>query len=156
MRIKIICVMLVVVSSIMGGEKYILESRYRNPIDTSNFKETPTMLVFVHSKCEHGGMCATLRMQKALESDALGFRDKYGIKLYVIYPSYSKSDIETFDSFSPTDATKIAFYTDSRYYGSFNEGRSTPYVIYYDGKGNIYTKLGGTIEELNDSICNMW
>ena len=148
--------MLLVASSMMGVEKYILESRYRNPIDTSKFKDAPTMLVFVHSKCEHGGMCPTLRMQKALESDALGFRGKYGIKLYVIYPSYSTYDIETFDSFSPIGATRIAFYTDSQYYGSFNEGNNTPYVVYYDGKGHVYTKKGGTIEELNDSICHKW
>lgn len=68
-----------------GRESYPLETRFRNPIDIDSFSKYPTMLLFVHSKCKNGYLCPTKKMQKALENDSLGFRKKYGIKLYVIY-----------------------------------------------------------------------
>ena len=142
---------------VWGQEDYVLETRYRNPVDTMKFQEQPTILLFVHTKCQHGHLCPTTRMQKALESDSLGFRKKYNIKLYVIYPSIvSQYDINVFDSFSPTEDAQVAFYTKSDYKGVFQEGSTTPYIIFYDGKGHIHTKTGGTIEELKDSVENTW
>lgn len=138
-----------------GQEDYVLETRFRNPIDTAAFSKNPTMLLFVHSQCKEGRMCPTMKMQKALESDSLGFRSKYGIKLYVIYPKYSEADINTFDSFAPQNAT-VAFYTSKKYEGTFSEKAMTPYIVFYDGKGHLHKKEGGTIEELNDSINTEW
>lgn len=138
-----------------GQEKYVLETRYRNPIDTVKFHESPTMLLFVHSKCQ-SALCSTTKMQMALERDSLGFRTKYGINLYVVYPKYSQSDIATFDSFSPVKGTFVAFYTSLNHRKTFHEGNITPHIVFYDGKGHVYSKIGGTIEDLNDSVCNKW
>lgn len=138
-----------------GQEKYVLETRYRNPVDTVKFHEDPTMLLFVHSKCQSRS-CATTRMQIALERDSLGFRARFGIKLYVIYPKYSQSDIDAFDTFSPTENAVVAFYTSLNHKNTFYEGNTTPHVVFYDGKGHVYSKTGGTIEELNDSVYNKW
>ena len=140
----------------IGQEDYILETRFRNPIDTAKFHETATMLLFVHSNCQHRHLCPTTRMQRALETDSLGFLNRYGIQLFVIYPRYSDYDIKTFDSFSPKRNANVAFYTSHSYKGAFKEGVSTPYVVFYDGKGHVRTKAGGTIAELNDSVCTKW
>ncbi len=136
-------------------ENYVLESRYRNPIDTSVFANKPTMMLFVHPKCKNGNMCPTARMQKALENDTLGFRSQFGIRLLVVYPKYSENDIKDFDSFEPRDA-KVCFYTYSKYRGAWGEEETTPFIIFYDGKGHIRSKTGGSIEELKDSVCNVW
>lgn len=138
-----------------GQEDYVLETRFRNPIDTAAFSKNPTMLLFVHSQCKEGHMCSTMKMQKALESDSLGFRSKYGIKLYVVYREYSKADINTFDSFAPQNAT-VAFYTSRKYEGTFSEKSVTPYIVFYDGNGHIHKKEGGIIEELNNSVNREW
>ena len=148
--------LLVPTVNLLGQEEYVLETRFRNPVDTVKFHEIPTMLLFVHSKCQHGHLCPTTRMQKALETDSLGFRKKYGIKLYVIYPEYSSDDILTFDSFVPTENTAIAFYTKHRYKGTFYDGNVTPHVVFFDGKGHIRTKTGGNVEELKDSVEMEW
>ncbi len=145
-----------VVTALYAQENYVLETRFRNPVDTTKFKESPTLLLFVHSKCQHGHLCPTTRMQKALETDSLGFRRELGMKLYVIYPKYSSDDIQTFDSFMPTDKTVVAFYTKPYYKGTFYEGNTTPYVVFYDGRGHVRTKIGGTIVELKDSIYGSW
>lgn len=73
----------------------------------------------------------------------------------VIYPNYSEKDIDEFDSFSPQNA-ELSFYTNIKYYGLFTESNTTPYIIFYDGKGHIRKKNGGSIEELNDSINTEW
>ena len=95
-------------------------------------------------------------MQKKIETDSLGFLRKFGIKLYVIYPEYSQYNINTYDSFSPTENTVVAFYTQRTHQGLFHESGSTPHIVFFDGKGHIRTKTGGTVEELNDSVCNKW
>lgn len=141
---------------VMGQEDYVLETRFRNPVDTAKFHESPTMLLFVHSKCQHGHLCPTTRMQRALETDSLGFRSKFGIKLYVIYPEYSQYDINTFDSFSPAENTVVAFYVKRTHKGTFHESGSTPHIVFYDGNNHIRTKIGGNVEELKDSVCNKW
>lgn len=133
-----------------GQENYVLETRYRNPVDTTNFHSKPTLLLFVHSKCDNS-QCATSRMQKALETDSLNIRKEWGIKLYVIYPNYNENDLEMFDSYMPVLA-EIAFYTDTKYKGAFSDENSTPFVVLYDGKGNTFTRLGGTYEDLCEFI----
>lgn len=130
----------------VAQENYVLETRYRNPIDTTDFHSKPTLLLFVHSKC-NSRQCATLRMQEALEKDSLGIRKERGIKLYVIYPTYKKEDIRMFDFYNPVFA-EVAFYTDYKYKGIFSDGNSTPFAVLYDGKGNVFTRLGGTYEDI--------
>lgn len=157
---KVLCILLLICVPVLAiaqrnDEDYVLETRYRNPIDTTTFCKMPTMLLFVHSKCNQGYRCATIRMQEALEKDSLGIRSQYGIRLYVIYPRYSDKDIQTFDSFSPINA-KVAFYTEGKYWGTFKEGTTTPYIILYDGKGHMVTKTGGTIEEVKDLVTTQW
>lgn len=90
-------------------------------------------------------------MQEALEKDSLQIRKGRGIKLYVIYPIYKVEDIKTFDFFNPV-LSEVVFYTETKHKGSFSEGNSTPYVVLYDGKGNIFTRLGGTYEDLCELI----
>ncbi len=155
-RLLLYSILLVTTLNLWGQEDYVLETRFRNPVDTVMFHESPTLLLFVHSKCQHGHQCPTTRMQKALESDTLGFINRFGIRLYVIYRNYSQNDINTFDSFSPTDNAKVAFYTNINHQGTFGEGSTTPYVVFYDGKGHVHTQTGGTIEELHDSVSNKW
>lgn len=133
-----------------GQENYVLETRYRNSIDTTRFHSKPTLLLFVHSKCGNR-QCATSRMQKALEKDSLNIRKERGIKLYVIYPNYNENDLEMFDSYTPILA-EVAFYTDIKYKGAFSDGNSTPFVVLYDGKGNTFTRLGGTYRDLCEFI----
>ena len=155
MKIALISLFSCISMLALGQEDYILETRLHQPIDIAAFSKEPTMLLFVHSQCEEGHLCPILKMQKALESDSLGFRSKYGIKLYVIYPKYSEADINIFDSFVPQNAT-VAFYTSRKYEGTFSEKSTTPYIVFYDGKGHIHTKEGGTIEELNNSVNREW
>lgn len=133
-----------------GQENYALETRFRNPVDTVKFSRNPTCLLFVHSHSK-GHLCPTSRMQQALEKDSLQIRKERGIKLYVIYPSYKEDDIRMFDYYNPV-LSEVAFYTDRKYKGSFSEGTSTPFVVLYDGKGNVFTKSGGTYEELCELI----
>ena len=155
-RFLLFFLLVISASCLLGQENYVLETRFRNPIDTVKFHKTPTMLLFVHSKCQHGHLCPTTRMQKALESDTFGFINRFGIRLYVIYRYYSQNDINTFDSFSPIVNAKVAFYTNINHQGTFGEGGTTPYIVFYDGKGHVHTQRGGTIEELNDSVSNKW
>lgn len=136
--------------NIAGQENYVLETRYRNPIDTTSFHSKSTLLLFVHSKCDNS-QCATCRMQKALKRDSLNIRKEREIKLYVIYSNYNKCDLEMFDSYMPVLA-EIAFYTDTKYKGAFSDENSTPFVVLYDGKGNTFTRLGGTYEDLCEFI----
>lgn len=124
--------------NILGQEDYVLETRFRNPVDTTNFHDSPTILLFVHSKCSHGYSCATSQMQKAMEEDSLQIREERGIKLYVVYPKYNEEDIKVFDSHNPI-LSEVIFYTDTKYRGSFSDGNLTPFVVFMMGKG-IYTK----------------
>lgn len=149
--------------NIFGQEDYVLETRFRNPVDTTKFHTNPTLLLFVHSQCHHEHQCATTRMQKALEEDSLQIRKERGIKLYVVYPTYKKEDIKMFDSYNPV-LSEVVFYTDTKYKGIFSEGNLTPFAILYDGKGNVFTRLGGTYEDLCEwmktkvfsRICCVW
>lgn len=138
-----------------GQENYPLETRFRNPVDVDSFSKSPTMLLFVHPKCQSEHMCPTARMQKALECDSLGFRVKYGIKLFVICPKYSLVDERQYDNFSPTNS-ELIFYTAPKFYGTFQEGTTTPHIVFYDGKGHMQSMTGGTIEELKDSLELKW
>lgn len=70
---------------------------------------------------------------------------------YVIYPNYNENDLEMFDSYTPVLA-EVAFYTDIKYKGAFSDGKSTPFVVLYDGKGNTFTRLGGTYRDLCEFI----
>lgn len=82
--------------NIAGQRNDVLENRFRNPIDTTTFHTRPTILLFVHSQCGNGHLCATTRMQKALEKDSLQIRKERAIKLYVVYPKcYDIQDINT-------------------------------------------------------------
>ena len=155
-RLLLYLMLLVPTSNLWGQEYYVLETKFRNPVDTAKFHESPTMLLFVHSKCRHGNLCPTTRMQKALESDTLGFINRFGIRLYVICQNYSQDDIDTFDSFAPINNANVAFYTNRSHQGTFGEGNMTPYIVFYDGKGHTHSQTGGTIEELNDSVSNKW
>lgn len=151
---RIIICLLVCLSSlnVIGQEEYALETRFRNLIDTAKFNESSTLLLFVHSKFQDGHFCPTKRMQKALEYDSLELRFRLKIPLYVIYDHYSEKNINDFDSFSPQRDAKVAFYTRSEYKGTFGDCGETPYIVFYDGKGNRYSRTGGTYEELRDSI----
>lgn len=151
-RFFLYLMLLVPTSNLWGQENYVLETRFRNPIDTAKFNESPTLLLFVHSKCQHEHLCPTMRMQKALEYDSLGLRFRLHISLYVIYNYYSEKDIKEFESFSPQRKAEVAFYTNAKYKGTFGDGAETPYMVFYDGKGNRWSKTGGTYEELRDSI----
>ena len=136
----------------MSQNNYILETKFRNPVDTAKFHQRPTLLLFSHSKCQNATRCATLRMQEALEKDSMQIRRDRGIKLYVIQPSgYNKKDIDDFESLEPVDA-ELLFYMDRDCRGSFSEPNLTPFVRLYDGKGNVYIKVGGSYSELCDMI----
>lgn len=138
--------------NIAGQRNDVFENRFRNPIDTTTFHTSPTILLFVHSQCGNGHLCATTRMQKALEKDSLQIRKERAIKLYVVYPKcYDIQDINTFDTFNPVN-TEVVFYTDTKYKGVFSEGNSTPYAVIYDGNGNIFKGLWGTYEKLCEFI----
>ena len=109
----------------------------RNPVDTAAFSKERTLLLFVHDPCGHKG-CPTHKMQIALEKDSLGIRNTYGIKLYVIYQHYSEKNVEEYLSLSPVNSV-LAFYTESKYFGTLGEEiGSTPFMIFYDGKGHKY------------------
>lgn len=136
---------------IYGQENYILENKFRNPVDTSTFHKQPTILLFTHPRYKNCGGCPTFAMQKAFEVDNLGIRVKRKIKLYVIYiwgTLYNHKCIEEFEALKPVNAD-ILFYTDTKFEGTFSE-RYTPYLRLYDGKGNVYTELGKDYED----VCN--
>ena len=147
--IILVCVLFCITEE--GQEHCVLETRFRNPVDTTIFHRQPTLLLFVHSKCNHGRLCPTMRMQESLEKDSLQIRKRRGIKLYVVYPSYNVEDIKTFDSFNPV-LSEVVFYTAQKHKGSFHEGNATPYIVLYDGNGNAFTRLGGTYEDLCELI----
>lgn len=131
-----------------ADEDYILETKYRNPIDTTDISncKTPCMVLFVHST--HANCyCATEKMLKALSEDSLHIRKKKNIKLYVIYPCYSEKDIRNFESYCPKNAI-VAFDTNQEYFRNFSQRFITPYIVFYDGKGNHWTKEGGTYGDL--------
>ena len=143
-----ICVCL----NIAGQDNYVFENRFRNPVDTMTFYTRPTILLFVHSKCGHGHLCPTTRIQKALEEDSLQIRKERGIKLYVVFPKcYDINDVNTFDSFNPVNA-EVVFYTDTKYKGTFSEGNTTPYTVFYDRNGNVSKGLCTTYEKLCELI----
>lgn len=155
MRIFVLSFLVLTAACLWGQEDYPFETRFRNPVDVEAFKNSPTMLLFVHPKCKSGNMCPTARMQKALEHDSLGFRVKYGIKLFVVCPKYSVADERQFDDFSPINS-ELIFYTAPKHYGSFQEGTITPHIVFYDGKGLMRSMTGGKIEELKDSVVLKW
>lgn len=126
-------------------EDCIFEAYYRNPIDTTMFVSSgkPSVMLFVHSKCGHS--CPTQRMQEAFEADSCSIRNKYGIKLYVVYPSYSEEAIQDFDSYKPKNA-EILFCVNKpeNFYGYRN---TAPYIILFNGKGQFWCQTGGTYED---------
>ncbi|MGN0229210.1 MAG: hypothetical protein ACI4BH_05305 [Muribaculaceae bacterium] len=151
-KVLIIFLYVCVSLNIAGQENYVFENRFRNPVDTMTFHTRPTLLLFVHSTCGHGHLCATTRIQKALEEDSLKIRKERGIKLYVVYPKcYDKNDINTFDTFNPVNA-EVVFYTDAKYKGSFSEGNETPFVVLYDEKEYVHKRQVGTYKDLADWI----
>ena len=131
-------------------DSVVLESRFCNPIDTTDFAKSssPVLVLFVHSSHGKTCNCPSSRMQKALETDSLGLREANNIKLYVVCPSGNKSaDIDLFDSYKPQNAM-LAFDV-NRVYGNI---KRYPYVIFYDGKGGRWTQVGGTYSSLKESI----
>lgn len=136
----------------MGQDTCILETMFRNPIDTAKFHLRPSLLLFSHPKCKNATLCTTLLMQRALEKDSLNIRKDRDIKLYVIQPfGYDKNDINDFESFEPVNS-ELLFYINIGFRGSFSEPNLTPFIILYDGKGNVFTKTGGSYSELCDMI----
>ncbi len=134
----------------------ILETKYRNPIDTADISrgEIPCMVLFVHSTHENCHKCATRRMLEALAKDSLGFREQWNIKLYVVYPNYSNRDIKAFEHYQAKNAI-LAFGHDGEYRKAFGGGNATPFIILYDGKGHCWTRLGGTYDDLV-STAEFW
>lgn len=126
-------------------EDCIFETYYRNPIDTTKFVSSgkPSVMLFVHSKCGHS--CPTRRMQEAFEADSCSIRNKNGIKLYVVYPSYSEEAKQDFDSYKPKNA-ELLFWVNKpeNFYGYRN---TTPYIILFNGKGQLWYQTGGTYED---------
>ena len=155
MRTFVLPFLILIATCSWGQEDYLFETRFRNPVDVHAFNTSPTMLLFVHPRCPNGTMCPTARMQKALECDSMGFRVRYGIKLFVICPKYSVVDERQFDDFSPINS-ELIFYTAPKYYGSFQEGTTTPHIVFNDGKGHMHSMTGGTIEDLKDSVEIKW
>lgn len=136
--------------SCFSQDDCLFETYYRNPIDTSRFVSSgkPSILLFVHSKCGHG--CPTLRMQKALEIDSCSIRKEFGIKLYVVYPSYSIKDFEDFNSYHPKNAEVLFWVNKPKAFYGFND--STPYVLLFNGKGQSWDQTGGTYDEVINLI----
>ena len=136
-------------------DDYILETKYRNPIDTAKISngESPYLLLFVHNA--HGECnCATRNIHKALSRDSLGLRAKNNIKLYVVYPRYSEKNIQEFESFNGRNVV-LAFDFQGKYRRSFlREGNTTPFIVLFDGKGNKWTHLGGSFEKVKGFIEN--
>lgn len=137
-------------------DSYILETKYRNPIDTADISRgrTPCMVLFVHPTHENCHKCATSRMLEALAKDSLGLREQWNIKLYVIYPHYSKRDIKTFEHYQAKN-TILAFDYEGKYRKTFDSGNTTPFIALYDGKGHCWTILGGTYDTLV-SYTKLW
>lgn len=80
-------------------------------------------------------MCATSKMQKALEEDSLYLRKVFGIKLYVIYPHYLQKDVEDFESYNPHNAV-VAFDLGNQYKRAVMGDKNIfPYMVLFDGKG---------------------
>lgn len=130
-------------------DSVVLENRYYNPIDTVAFAQenSPCIVLFVHSSHGDNHVCASGRMQQALQTDSLGLREENNIKLYVVYPSdHKNSDIEEFDSYSSKNSI-LAFDVNRVY-----KIKQWPYVIFYDGKGGRWTQEGGTYTSLKESI----
>lgn len=132
----------------IGQNSYFLETRYRNPVDTARIihQSNPSVMLFVHSKCRHRHMCMTQRMLEDLALDSCEIRKEYGLKLYVVYPSFSAKDISDFDSHKATNS-EILFIADKldTFYGYKG---ATPYVILFCGNGKVLTFPHGTYEEL--------
>lgn len=130
----------------IGQNTYFLETIYRNPVDTTRIihSSNPSVMLFVHSKCEH--KCITQRMQEALELDSCDIRKKYGLELYVVYPSYSEKAISDFEARKALNS-EILFIADNleNFYGYKG---TTPYVILFCGYGKVLTFSHGTYEEL--------
>lgn len=133
-------------------DSYVLETKYRNPIDTTNISrgETPCMVLFVHSTHENCHKCATSKMLEALAKDSLGLREQWNIKLYVVYPYYSDRDIKMFEHYQAKNSI-LAFDYDGKYRKTFNNGYNTPFIVLYNGKGHCWTRLGGTYDTLVSS-----
>lgn len=145
-KLQIIIVLLLSCLNCKGQSSYFLETRFRNPVDTNSIIHSgiPSLMLFVHSKHEHG--CPTQRIQALLELDSCNIRKEYGLKLYVVYPSFSAMDIRDFDSHKATNS-EILFNADKletfyRFKGT------TPYIILFCGNGKVLTFPHGTYEEL--------
>lgn len=121
------------------------ETYYRNPVDATKFvlSGKPTIMLFVHTKCGHS--CPTQKMQEALEIDSCAIRKGFGIKLYVVYPSYSTENIQDFNSYKPKNA-EVLFWINKpkEFYGFRN---TTPYIIVFNGEGQSWMQEGGTYED---------
>lgn len=145
-KLQILIVLFLCCLNCIGQNTYFLETRYRNPVDTTRIihSDIPSLMLFVHSKHEHG--CPTQRMQALLELDSCNIREEYGLKLYVVYPSFSARDIRDFDSHKATNS-EILFVADEleNFYG-YN--KTTPYVILFCGNGKVLPFSHGTHEEL--------
>lgn len=145
-KLQIIIALLLCCLNCRGQNTYFLETRYRNPVDTTRIIHStiPSLMLFVHSKCGHS--CATQRMQAFLELDSCKIRKKYGLKLYVVYPSFSAKDISDFDSHK-TNNSEILFIANKmdNFYG-YN--KTTPYVILFCGNGKVLTFSHGSYKDL--------
>lgn len=145
-KLQILIALLLCCLNCKGQSSYFLETRYLNPVDTTYIIHSgvPSLMLFVHSKCGHS--CPTQRMQAFLELDSCKIRKEYGLKLYVVYPSFSAKDISDFDSHKATNS-EIIFIADNleTFYG-YN--KTTPYVILFCGNGKVLTFSHGTYEEL--------
>ena len=133
----------------------ILETRFRNPIDTLTISKgkNPSIVLFVHSNCKKHN-CATGKMLKALGKDSLDLRKNNNIKLFVVYPIYSKRDIAEFDSFNPQNAT-VAFDINRQYRASFSgDPNTTPFIVVFNGKGDNVIQNGGTYKDLYDTVVS--
>ncbi len=133
----------------------ILETRFRNPIDTSIISKgkNPSIVLFVHPNCRKHN-CATGKMLKALGQDSLDLRKSNDIKLFVVYPQYSRIDIAEFDSLNPKNAT-VAFDINRQYRVSFSgNSNTTPFVVVFNGKGDSIIQNGGTYTELFDTVVS--
>ena len=145
-KLQIIIALLLCCLNCRGQNTYFLETRYRNPVDTTRIIHStiPSLMLFVHSKCGHS--CATQRMQAFLELDSCKIRKKYGLKLYVVYPSFSAKDISDFDSHKANNS-EILFIANKmdNFYG-YN--KTTPYVILFCGNGKVLTFSHGSYKDL--------
>lgn len=131
----------------------VLETRFRNPLDTLTISmgKHPSIVLFVHPNCKKHN-CATEKMLKALAQDSLDLRKNNDIKLFVVYPIYSRIDIAEFDSFNPQNAT-IAFDINRQYRESFSGApNTTPFVVVFNGKGDKVIQNGGTYTDLYDKV----